>query len=76
MFCNIQFVIIFTCLLLATKTMYYQTRMIIFNGNVCHTLFKIIHTNLPNFVSWLLPSLGYMYFKLYQLITTHYVVNH
>lgn len=62
MFCNIQFVIIFTCLLLATKAMYYRTRMIIikFNGNVCHfSLFRIIHTNLPNFLSWLLPSLGY-----------------
>ena len=41
-----------------------------------HSLFTIIHTNLPDFVSWLLPSLGYMCFKLYQLITTHHVVNH
>ena len=41
-----------------------------------HTLFRIIHTNLPNFVSWLLLSLGYMCFKLYQLITTHHVINH
>ena len=47
-----------------------------FELSILHTLFRIIHTNLPNFESWLLPSLGYMCFKLYQLITTHHVVNH